>query len=131
MQRGTEAYAASALRGCGKHRQRIGRDGKLGEKMMVNDGVNVEAHLVGMLDLPEDFPCLFVVRFPWRSLHLAVNTESHGGLTGWTLATAAGERKVVTASPAGKKARTSGAMPTAPGVDCTQRAACHTSDWAS
>src|SRR5262249_33480148 len=45
--------------------------------MMIDYRVNVEANLVSMLNLPQDFPCHRFVGFPLRRLHLRVNPESH------------------------------------------------------
>ena len=45
--------------------------------MMVNDGVDIETDLIGVLDLVKDFPSHIAVRFSRRGLHLRVNAESH------------------------------------------------------
>src|SRR5215471_5212365 len=45
--------------------------------MMVDYGVNIKPHLVGVLNLPENLPGHFRVGFSRSCLHLGVDTESH------------------------------------------------------
>src|SRR5258707_5487663 len=73
----SKSDALGALGRCAEERQRIGRDGKLLEEMMVDHRVNVEADLIGVLDLVEDFPCHVGMGFSRRGLHLRVEAESH------------------------------------------------------
>src|SRR6266481_2203441 len=77
-QSNSKSDALSALSGGAEERQRIGRDGKSLKEMMVNDGVNVETDLIGVLDLAENFPGHIHMRFFRRGLHLRVDAESHG-----------------------------------------------------
>ena len=72
-----KADFASPLRGRGEHGQRVGGNRKFLKKVMINDRVNVEAHGIGMLDLPKDFPGHLVMGFSRRGLHLGVDPESH------------------------------------------------------
>jgi hypothetical protein len=61
VQGGPKADAFGALRRSGEHGQGIGGDGELGEEVVIDDGVHIEACFVGVLDLPEDFPGQVVV----------------------------------------------------------------------
>src|SRR5215831_1854970 len=45
--------------------------------MMIDDGINVEAAFVGMLNLAHDLPDLIVVRLAGRSLNFAIDSEAH------------------------------------------------------
>src|SRR6266851_4820765 len=60
-----------------EERQRIGRNRKFLKEMMVNHGVDIEADLIGVLDLAEDFPGHVRMGFSRGGLHLRVDAESH------------------------------------------------------
>src|ERR1700730_7607140 len=60
-----------------EERQRIGRDGKFLEEMMVDHGVDIETDLIGVLDLAENFPCHILMGFSRRGLHLRIDAKSH------------------------------------------------------
>src|SRR2546425_13128420 len=60
-----------------KERQRIGRDGKFLEEMMVNHRVDIETGLIGVLDLAEDFPGHVRLGVSRRRLLVRVFAESH------------------------------------------------------
>src|SRR6266850_7097631 len=77
MQRSAETNTVRTLCSRCKHGQRIRRNRKLLEEMMINDGINVETGFVGVFDLTHDLPGLIVVRLAWRSLHLAVDPKTH------------------------------------------------------
>src|SRR5882672_11200799 len=63
VQRCTEANAAGLLR-CGtEESQGVGRNAKLLREVMVNGGVDIEAHLLRMFDLAQGLP---VELFMWR-----------------------------------------------------------------
>ena len=77
MERRAEANALRALRGGSKHCKRIRRNRELLEEVMIDNRINIKSALVGMLDLPHDFPSHVVVRLAWRRLNFAVDSESH------------------------------------------------------
>src|SRR5215470_17128772 len=77
MKRGAETNPFGALRGRRKHRQWVRRDREFLEKMVINDGVDVEAAGVGVLDLAHNFPGEIVMRLARRRLHLAIDSEPH------------------------------------------------------
>src|SRR5262249_5348237 len=66
-----------ALRGRREKRQGIRGDRKLLKKMMVDHGVDVESHLIGMFNLPENLPSHLGIGFSRGRLHLGIDTESH------------------------------------------------------
>src|SRR5258708_669533 len=74
----SKSDALSALSGGAEECQWIGRDGKFLEEMMVNDGINIETDLIGVLDLAENLPGHIRIGSSPRGLHLRVNAESHG-----------------------------------------------------
>ena len=76
-QRGAETNPRSALRRRGEHGQRVCGDGESWKEMVVNDRVDVESYLVGVLDLPENLPGQLGVGFFRRRLHLCVDSEPH------------------------------------------------------
>src|SRR5437773_3757604 len=77
-QSNSKSDALSALGGGAEERQRIGRDGKSLKEMMINDGVNVETDLIGVLDLAENFPGHVRMGFSRRGLHLRAHADSLG-----------------------------------------------------
>jgi hypothetical protein len=77
VKRGAEAYSIGALSGGGKHRQRIGRDGKLLKEMMIDHRIDIKTGVVRMFDLAHDFPDHVVVRLSRWSLNFAINTKAH------------------------------------------------------
>src|SRR5437879_778941 len=64
------------LGGRSKERKRIRGNRKFLKEMMINYGVDIETHLVRVLDLTQNLPGHGRMGFPWRRLHLRVNTES-------------------------------------------------------
>jgi hypothetical protein len=74
----SKSDALGALGGSAEECQRIGRDGKFLEEMMVNYRVDIETDLIGVLDLAEDFPGHVRMGFSRCGLHLRVDPEFHG-----------------------------------------------------
>src|SRR5258708_4101245 len=74
----SKSDALGELGGGAEECQRIGRNRKFLEEMMINHGVDIETDLIGMLDLTEDFPGHVGMGFSGRGLHLRVDAESHG-----------------------------------------------------
>ena len=77
MKGSPEADAIGSLRRRSEHRQRVRRNGKLLEEMMIYHGIDIKAAFVGVLDLAHDFPDHFVVRLSRRRLNLAIDAKSH------------------------------------------------------
>src|SRR5437667_8364674 len=77
MQRRAEANALGTLRSGRKHGKRIRRNRELLEEVMIDNRINIKSALVGMFDLPHDFPNHVVVRLAWRRLNFAVDSKSH------------------------------------------------------
>jgi hypothetical protein len=58
------------------HRQRVGRGGEFLEEVMLDDGVDIEADLVGVLHLPHDLAVQLGMRLARRRLQLGVEPEA-------------------------------------------------------
>src|SRR5262245_60282059 len=77
MQRCTEANAAGLLSDGAEEGQGVGRDTKLLREVMVDGGVNIEAHLIRMFNLAEDFPVELFMWLLGRTLHFCIHAKTH------------------------------------------------------
>src|SRR5262249_5648038 len=76
-ERHAKANLLGPLRSRAEESQRVCRDRKLLEKMVIDHGVDIEAHLICMFDLPENLPGHLRMGFSRGRLHFGVDSESH------------------------------------------------------
>src|SRR5262245_34454788 len=77
VQGGAEANVVGMLGGGAEERQGVGRDTKLLGEVMVNSGVDIEAHLLRMLDLAQCLPVELCMRLLGRTLHFCIHAKTH------------------------------------------------------
>ena len=68
MQSRTKANTTSLLGSRAEEGQGVGRNTKLLREVMVNGGVDLEAHVIRMFDLPLNLPVELVMRLLKRTL---------------------------------------------------------------
>ena len=73
----TEANPTGALGGRREQRQRVRRDAKLLEKVMLDNRIGIESYGIRMLDLAHDLPCQISMWFVQGRLHFRIDSETH------------------------------------------------------
>src|SRR5512132_321522 len=73
----TEANPTSALGGRREQRQRVRRDAKLLEKVMLDNRIGIESDGIRMLDLAHDLPGQIRMWLVQGRLHFRVDSETH------------------------------------------------------
>src|SRR5215510_4475282 len=77
MQSRPKANTAGLLGSSAEEGQGVGRNTKLLREMMVNGGVDLEAHVISMFDLPLNLPVELFMRLLKRTLHLCIHAKTH------------------------------------------------------
>src|SRR5262249_32163844 len=77
VQGSAEADAVGSLRRRCEHCEWIRGNRELLKEMMIDDRVDVEPHLIRVLNLPHNLPGHVVVRLTRGCLHLAINSKTH------------------------------------------------------
>jgi hypothetical protein len=74
---GAEANPLSVLGRRHEHGERVSRNAKLWEKVMLDHGVRIKAHRIGVDDLSHDLPRQVVVGLLRRTLGFCVDAKTH------------------------------------------------------